>query len=329
MTGPVFGKGGPKIFAALVAAQKSITGVVHDAENTFAHYKYTSSETIIAAGRKALNAHGLALIQKSRLQDREDNERRLDIDYLLIHEPSSETMVFETDTAAVEGKGRPVDKAESGALTLSLAYFYRGLLSINRPAEAGEEVGGEHVDQRDDRKHTPKPRAPKKPTPRTVVERKRKELGFTGPDVKRVAALCEITTTSTKWTEEQADQVIAKMVQAKRAARELEIATPIAKWTDDEVKRAQELMANGPVQEEMPGWAGGENDGKPTGQSALANAFRESDKPKALVYAKELGLDEKQLDAVIEETLGKEPPAQWTDEQRKNVFRELELVAGL
>lgn len=320
--------GGTKIYAALVAAQKSITGVVHDAENKFAHYKYTSSETIIAAGRKALNGQGLGLIQIPKLQVRDDDERRLDINYLLIHDPSGETMLFETDTAAVEGKGRPVDKAESGALTLSLAYFYRGLLSINRPAEAGEEVGGEHIDQRDDTKHTPRKRQPRKPLPRAAVERKRKELGMSNADVKRVAGLCEIDTPSTKWTEDQANTIIDKMVQAVRAARELEIKTPLAKWTEDELNRVRELMAKGPVQEEMPAWMD-EDNGQPTGQSSLANAFRESDRPKALVYAKELGLDEKQLDAVIVETLGQEPPAQWTDEQRVNVFRELELVAGL
>lgn len=331
----VTAKGGPKIYAALVAAQKSITGVAHDAENKFAKYRYTSSETIIAAGRKALNEHGLALIQRPRLQVRDDDERRLDIDYLLIHEPSGEAMLFETDTAAVEGKGRPVDKAESGALTLSLAYFYRGLLSINRPAEAGEEIGGEHIDQRDDRQHTPpkerKPRAPRKPAPRAAVETRRKELGLTGPDVKRVAGLCEIDGPSTKWTGEQADMIIGKMVQAVRAARELEIKTPLAKWTEDELNRVRELMAKGPVQEEMPAWGGGPEDNGDAGlgQSSLANAFRESDKPKALVYAKELGLDGKQLDAVIAETLGDQPPAQWTDDQRTAVMAELEAVAGL
>lgn len=326
----VAAKGGLKIYAALVAAQKSITGVVHDAENKFAHYKYTSSETIIAAGRKALNEHGLALVQVPKMQERDDDERRLDVDYLLIHDASGETMVFETDTAAVEGKGRPVDKAESGALTLSLAYFYRGLLSINRPAEAGEEIGGEHVDQRDDRQHIPakeqKPRAPRKPAPRAAVETKRKELGLTGPDVKRIASLCEIDTPSTKWTGEHADMIIGKMAQAVRAARELEIKTPLAKWTEDELSRVRELMAKGPVQEEMPAWGGGDQD---TGQSSLANAFRESDRPKALVYAKELGLDEQQLDAVIKEILGAEPPAQWTEIQRVSVMKELEAVAGL
>lgn len=337
MQEPIKGIGGPKIYAALAAAQKSVTGVAHDAHNPHHRYKYTSSETVIKAGREALTAHGLALVVgswKRHDYDIEEGIGRLLVSYLLVH-GSGETMVFETDTPAVEGKGRPIDKAESAALTLNLAYFLRGLLLINRPAEAGEEMSTDPVDQRDDRKQDPpkerKPRAPRKATPRATVETRRKELGLTGPDVKRVAGLCEIDGPSTKWTGEQADIIIDKMVQAVRAARELEIKTPLAKWTEDELNRVRELMAKGPVQEEMPAWGGGPEEGsnEGTGQSSLANAFRESDKPKALVYAKELGLDEKQLDAVIKEVLGDQPPAQWTDEQRTAVMKELEAVAGL
>ena len=49
------------LFTALVAAQREVKAVAKDGTNPFHHYKYATSEDVLAEGRSALLNHGLAL----------------------------------------------------------------------------------------------------------------------------------------------------------------------------------------------------------------------------------------------------------------------------
>ena len=168
----------PKLAAALVAAQKQARAVPKDGNNTFHKYKYATAEAIIDEGRAALNEAGVAVLATSwsttvvrfaqAVPDRDDRPVMVESDvphvevhYLVMHE-SGECMALVATTPAVEGKGRPIDKAACAALTTNLAYVLRGLLLLPRDDNAAA------IDARDDRGHDPADRAPMAPA-RTVV----------------------------------------------------------------------------------------------------------------------------------------------------------------
>lgn len=157
---------GPATCAALVAAQAAINPVEKGSTNTFHKYRYASGDEIIAEARSALNSAGLATFatrwqltetpyqwtdEKGAVID--DVALRLLVRYRLVH-TSGEVMDFEPFSVPVlPEKGRPIDKAEAGARTYALSYFLRDLLLIPRVDESAD------VDQRDDSRHAPKPRA--------------------------------------------------------------------------------------------------------------------------------------------------------------------------
>ena len=149
------------LVVALVAAQASVGQVTKEAKNTFHGYKYASSESMIEAAQEALNKHGLAVSamrwstsQVPPVKEGEVATSKLSVSYALLHE-SGQRLEFYTETAVVPEKGRPLDKAEAGALTLNLAYFLRGLLLISRDDETTS------VETRNDNKVTaPKAEAP-------------------------------------------------------------------------------------------------------------------------------------------------------------------------
>jgi hypothetical protein len=164
---------------ALVEAQKAARAVGKDAANAFHKYKYASAEAIIEEARGALSDAGLALIylgheptqplmapfsiydwinEGGKVSEamKEEFARapwpttpyRVLIRYVLVHESGS-TVPFVDNAAVIIEKGRPPDKAESGALTTSLGYVLRGLLLLPRVEE------GTDRDQDDDRNHRP------------------------------------------------------------------------------------------------------------------------------------------------------------------------------
>jgi hypothetical protein len=167
-----------KLAAAIVAAQKEARAVGKDGKNQHHGYRYATAEAIIDEGRAALNASGLSLLATSWstvvvrwaqiVPDNDDHPVAVDGDvphvevhYLLLHE-SGESMALLATTPAIEGKGRPIDKAACAALTTNLAYVLRGLLLLPRDDDAAA------IDARDDRGHNPADRAPAAPA-RTVV----------------------------------------------------------------------------------------------------------------------------------------------------------------
>ncbi len=162
--GPNFVGMPPAMAAAVVGAQRAVRAVQKAATNQHHKYKYASSEYVIEEGRGALHDHGLALVQGAWRVDLRPVQVSaqegtvtisgawLVIAYTLIHEAGG-VVCWEAETAVIPDKGRPQDKAEATALTYSLSYAYRGLLSMFRVEE------GQDVDARDDRK-TPAHGAP-------------------------------------------------------------------------------------------------------------------------------------------------------------------------
>uniref|UniRef100_A0A6M3IKW6 Putative Erf family protein n=1 Tax=viral metagenome TaxID=1070528 RepID=A0A6M3IKW6_9ZZZZ len=134
----------PNMAAALVAAQKSARAVRKDARNQHHGYDYASSESIIDEARVHLSASGLSLIT---IGWEPVPVGAVTVRYLLSHE-SGESQELVTATPCPEGKGRPIDKAVLGGITVSLSYLLRGLLLLPRLDELP-------VDQRDDRGHDP------------------------------------------------------------------------------------------------------------------------------------------------------------------------------
>ncbi|NJK31122.1 MAG: hypothetical protein HC927_01215 [Deltaproteobacteria bacterium] len=133
------------LFTSLIAAQRRISSVAHDATNLHHKYAYTSSEAMIRASREALGASSLALYAI----DHEIEGETLIVTYALVH-ACGEAKTIVGRTPIVIDKGRPPDKAVASAKTYDLAYTLRTLLLIDRPDEP------DSVDQRDDRDYVPR-----------------------------------------------------------------------------------------------------------------------------------------------------------------------------
>ena len=76
--------------------------------------------------------------------------------YVLAHE-SGESISYRREWPAVEQKGRPIDKAEGGALTTALGYAIRDVLCLPRDDQYAD------MDRRDDRDHEPQRQQPQTP----------------------------------------------------------------------------------------------------------------------------------------------------------------------
>lgn len=155
------------IIAALVLAQRAAKSVGKDGKNDWHGYRYATAESMLEEGRAALLSAGLVLMQtwwSVRPPAVEGEVARLGIRYVLAHE-SGATWELEREHSVIPEKGRPVDKAEAGALTASFGYTMRGLLALPRIEQ------GTDIDERDDRKYEP-PRARAAPQ-RERVERTR------------------------------------------------------------------------------------------------------------------------------------------------------------
>lgn len=150
-----------KLAAALVAAQKEARAVGLDGNNAHHGYRYAKAESIIDEGRITLSANGLAVIATSWSMALQANDVPcVSVDYLVLHD-SGECMALSMSTPAIEGKGRPIDKAACAALTTNLAYVLRGLLLLPRDDDAAA------IDQRDDRAYEPKRASAEQPEPPT------------------------------------------------------------------------------------------------------------------------------------------------------------------
>jgi len=142
----------------LVAAQAAARAVQKKSYNEHHRYAYASAESMILEARESLAAGDLALASigwKWQALPVGDTPGRVVIQYELLHAPSGETLSFESSTWVVPGKGRPLDKAESGAITENLSYTLRGLLLLprvdesvsveTREDESGEQASGQRA----------------------------------------------------------------------------------------------------------------------------------------------------------------------------------------
>jgi len=133
--------------SALVAAQQKMRGVAKDSTNTFHQFKYASADDVIAASRVALNGEGLAVVRSWKITVNELGVW-VDSDFVLVHEGGTSSTFAACSFPALEGKGRPLDRAIAISLTSSLGYFLRDLLLIPKPDD-------ESMDRRDDTAHQP------------------------------------------------------------------------------------------------------------------------------------------------------------------------------
>lgn len=149
--------GRDQIDAAIFAAQKEIDAVGKSSRNDFHKYSYVSAESMIAACRPVLHAHGL-LVQRDAFS-LDMAEGRLESSFIVKHLPSGEARGYTFPWPFIAEKGRPIDKALAGALTVSMNYFLRDLLLVPRMDES-------EMDRRDDRDYEPPAKHRKKPDPK-------------------------------------------------------------------------------------------------------------------------------------------------------------------
>ncbi len=145
-----------RLWAAMLAAQASLSGVAKDATNTQMRYRYASAEGMIQVCRDALHAHGLALVRLAAgaewTSEREAIARGGDryivdvgtwrAEYLVVHAESGESMKLLASSPIETGPGRPRDKAAAGADTVALRYMLRGLLLVPQVEPGTDEQTG-------------------------------------------------------------------------------------------------------------------------------------------------------------------------------------------
>jgi hypothetical protein len=145
--------GRDQIDAALFAAQQAIGSVGKSSRNDFHKYAYVSAESMIAACRPVLHENGLLVQRDAFMVDMA--EGRLENSFTVKHLPSGESRGYSFPWPFIAEKGRPIDKALAGALTVSMNYFLRDLLLVPRMDES-------EMDRRDDRDYEPPPAKPRK-----------------------------------------------------------------------------------------------------------------------------------------------------------------------
>lgn len=165
--------GAPRALRGLAAglhkAQQSARAVEKSSKNDFQHYRYASSDDVIAEGRAAMNEGGCTLSLESsqvlilatgvaalRVVVRKEKDNKeltfesfiLRCTFVLEHAESGESRPIVCDFPFQPEAGRPLDKALAAARTVALAYTYRDVLGLQRVPE-GER--GAEMDRRDDR----------------------------------------------------------------------------------------------------------------------------------------------------------------------------------
>ncbi|MBK8246429.1 MAG: ERF family protein [Gemmatimonadetes bacterium] len=149
------------LYAALAKAQGDARSVAHDARNEHHQFNYTSAEAIIRDTRKPLSDNGLSLIRsKCECVVTDGGGVLVKSWFILTHAEGGSHEVY-MELPAIEGKGRPIDKAILGVQTSLLGYVLRDLLLAPRG------LGEEEVSARDDRDHEPARAVNPKPSTKT------------------------------------------------------------------------------------------------------------------------------------------------------------------
>lgn len=162
-----------KLNAAILRAQGRIKPLQKASRNAFAGYDYASAEDVIQAAREALIAEGVLVTPGSWSVVRNGDHTDVSAFVYVCGHGGRFTAHF--DFPAEVGKGKPLDKAVAGALTMGLREWLRVFLLIPR-------VDVEEPDARDDRpvappkktfstkEFAPAPVAPSESTPLNQVQ---------------------------------------------------------------------------------------------------------------------------------------------------------------
>ncbi len=144
---------------ALLEAQRAVTAIGHDGQNQHQRYKYTSAEMLIGVCGQALNNAGLLIVREScAVSEWVDDIANVASVFMVTHAESGQERSYTFEMPAVIQKGRPPDKAVSGALTASSGYFMRDLLNVSRGHDEYD------INRRNDEDDQP-PSAKRRPPP--------------------------------------------------------------------------------------------------------------------------------------------------------------------
>ena len=136
------------VHARIAAAQKQLKAVGKGSTNSFQGYTYTSAEDMLEACRSALLEQELVCFRRSWEMKEIAGELFVSsiVEVNCSTDPGENKLSSITQSfqyPVVPGKGRPLDKALSAALTTGLSYWLRDLFLLPR-------VDGNEVDSRDD-----------------------------------------------------------------------------------------------------------------------------------------------------------------------------------
>lgn len=155
-----------ELAAALAAAREHCKPAAKDSYNDYHKYDYASCEGIINESKKALDGTGLSLIAKAPklcvMGSGNLAVYEMIREVTLIHKSGEWLPLGEIHWPVCPDKGRPLDKAYASAITTSLAYFYRDLLTMPRVNQEDDLAG-----RKDSEKPAkqPKPNSPPAPAP--------------------------------------------------------------------------------------------------------------------------------------------------------------------
>lgn len=215
------------LYSALAKAQGDTAAVAHDAKNDHHNFNYTSAEAMIGACRASLSKHGLSFVRVRADAAVVDGAVIARSKFVLGHS-SGETLELESELPAIEGKGRPIDKAILGAQTSILGYALRDLLLVPRG------LGEQEVSARDDQAHEPKPPVGNRPALNAALDKGKanRDDEATG---NFIAALESIG-----WDIEAFSAELVKFAGIKVPAK---IAKPFSAWDEWIKVKARELFA--------------------------------------------------------------------------------------
>lgn len=126
----------PGLLKGLLRAMSAVRPVPEQGENSYHKYKYAEADAIIKEARHAMTEGGIGLIPLELTIDGTDREGqdRFEVHrtFLLGHAESGECLPIKMVWPICVDRGRPLDKAAAAADTLSLAYYLRDLLVMDR-----------------------------------------------------------------------------------------------------------------------------------------------------------------------------------------------------
>lgn len=127
---------------ALMAAQKSMTGIAKGSRNDFGKYSYVSAEDVVKDCRVVLHEHGLVFYPLIQRIEGIGDDLVINQTYMLTHVKSGEYRhIDRTMILPMSEKGKSLCQSQGGAETYMLKNTLRELLLVPR-FDAKEEIDG-------------------------------------------------------------------------------------------------------------------------------------------------------------------------------------------